>query len=750
MSPHFLLFMAVAVVLQSRIFAENQADIFSDSVVVTDTSSKGDQSPPDSSGKMYRLNRMVVTSPRIVRPRRPTAQPAKVFSSDEMASTAGVEGDICRYIATLPSTVSSLGENFDNALYVRGGRPSEVIFVVDGIELENINHFSQANGSGGPIGFINSDFVKEVDYFAGNAPVSYPSRLSSVIAINLKNGLFTQRRHSLGCKLNGGMFSTEGPFLKGNGSYVLACRYIDFSLFKRFIADLGIPRLGDAYFKGMYLGHKAGDLSITGLLSHNTFNWHYPVVETEDVSAQVHGNTIEEIQRIVQGGCGMTYQVQRETMSHRADVSVSFRDGGGNDSLHYFTDTFFVSRYAGNPVRKDSDTRFRVILTTKSDIIFGDTRFLTFGIRGNYQDYRFLTNDNRRYGLYVFCSDTGAFVVDLNKPPRKRLMHLDGLEASGYAELTSEADPFEWSIGMRADYYQLLRDVALSPRLAITLQKEGMGSLMATCGIEHQFPTEMPSLFFYFLSWFTEMSDDSATVQARSYLERLEPLRCYQAAVGYERQLASWMMLKADAYFKWYDREYHFVSPKTQEVFYVNAEQELALRPQNGQRRAFGVELTLNSPKRDGINYSIGGSIFDVKNRYSDGKWYDDWTNVRYTASFSLGIRLFHNHLISIGAQGHGGRPFCPESILVDCIGRKASMYEPGQQFYSQRLDRLFYTHLRYGFEKTFNRLSAELFVEILNLFNSQPTLEYRFNGEGFEQVKPFGILPIIGGTIEW
>ncbi|MBN1307481.1 MAG: TonB-dependent receptor [Chitinispirillaceae bacterium] len=751
MPLHFFLFLTITVFLQSRTFAENHTGTFSDSGSAIDTFSEGGQPQPDSVENIHRLKRMVVTSSRIVRTQRPTAQPEQVFSSEEVNSTAGAGGDICRYIATLPSTVSSLGENFDNALYVRGGRPAEVIFVVDGIELENINHFSQANGSGGPVGFINSDFVKKVDFFTGNAPVFYPSRLSSVIAIDLKSGSFTRRRNRLGCKLTGGMFSTDGPFLEGNGSYVLAGRYIDFSTLKRFINDRGIPRLGDLYIKGMHLGEKRGDLSLSGIFSYNAFNLHYPVVEAEDVSARLHENTIEESQRIVQGGCGIAYHLKREKVSHRTDISLSFRNGGSDDSLYSFSDTFFISRYADNPVRKDRDSRFRAVLTTKSDIAFGNARFLTFGMRGNYQQYRFYTNDNRCYqGLYTFCSDSGPIALERIELPRRRSMYLDGLEAGGHAELTAETDLLKRSIGVRFDYYQLLCDVALSPRLAITLRKESIGSFSATCGIGHQFPTDMPSLFFYFFSWFTEMSDDSAAVRARSFLELLKPLRCYQTSAGFERRIASWMELKTDAYVKWYDREYHFVSPKMQEVLYVNNEGEWTLHPQNSQRRAFGVELALNSPKRNGINYSIGGSIFDVKNRYSDGKWYDDWTNVRYTASFSLGIRLFYSHFLSIGAQGHGGRPFCPEVIVEDCIGRKSSIYEPGSRYYSQRLDRLFSTHLRYGFEKTFRRLSAELFVEVLNLFNNQPILEYRFNGEGFEEIKPFGILPIIGGKIVW
>ena len=162
------------------------------------------------------------------------------------------------------------------------------------------------------------------------------------------------------------------------------------------------------------------------------------------------------------------------------------------------------------------------------------------------------------------------------------------------------------------------------------------------------------------------------------------------------------------------------------------------------------MEVSLTSPKRDGITYAVGGSLFDVKNRYSDGNWYDDWTNVRYTVSFSFGIRLFRLHHFSVGGQGHGGRPYCPEFVVEDCIGRKSPMYESGGDYYSKQLDRFFSTNVRYGFEKSFHRVSTELFVEILNLLNSQPILEYRFNGETFGEVRPFGIVPIVGMNIVW
>ncbi|MBN1760697.1 MAG: hypothetical protein JW863_20380 [Chitinispirillaceae bacterium] len=158
----------------------------------------------------------------------------------------------------------------------------------------------------------------------------------------------------------------------------------------------------------------------------------------------------------------------------------------------------------------------------------------------------------------------------------------------------------------------------------------------------------------------------------------------------------------------------------------------------------------LSGEEKGLFTYSAGGSLFDVKNRYSDGKWYDDWTNIRYTGALSAGVRLLHRHHVSVSARVNGGRPYCPEIIVADCIGRKSSVFEPRQQYYSRRFDRLFATHARYGCELAIRRCTMELFVEVINVFNSQPVLEYRFNGIAFQEIRPCGILPIIGGKITW
>ena len=59
---------------------------------------------------------------------------------------------------------------------------------MDGIEIPNINHFSTQGASGGPVGIINSDLVREIKFYTGAFPTNRSGALSSVLDFSLYNG----------------------------------------------------------------------------------------------------------------------------------------------------------------------------------------------------------------------------------------------------------------------------------------------------------------------------------------------------------------------------------------------------------------------------------------------------------------------------------------------------------------------------------------------------------------------------------
>ena len=83
--------------------------------------------------------------------------PATKITQAEILSSAGTYGDFTRYLQLLPGVVGS--SDLSNDVLVRGGHPTENLFVVDGVEVPNINHFSLSGSNGGFTSMIDSTAV---------------------------------------------------------------------------------------------------------------------------------------------------------------------------------------------------------------------------------------------------------------------------------------------------------------------------------------------------------------------------------------------------------------------------------------------------------------------------------------------------------------------------------------------------------------------------------------------------------------
>ena len=103
-------------------------------------------------------------------PESPLSQ--KSIGVQEIEKNPGANRDISRVVGSLPGVAGVVTGGYRNDLLVRGGGPSENRFFYDGIEIPTINHFSTQGASGGPVGIIDADFIREVDFYAGNFPVS--------------------------------------------------------------------------------------------------------------------------------------------------------------------------------------------------------------------------------------------------------------------------------------------------------------------------------------------------------------------------------------------------------------------------------------------------------------------------------------------------------------------------------------------------------------------------------------------------
>ncbi|GAE83078.1 ferric aerobactin receptor [Bacteroides reticulotermitis JCM 10512] len=187
----------------------------------------------------------------------------RIIGLQEIEKSPGANRDISRIVQSYPGVgFSPIG--YRNDLIVRGGGPSENRFYLDGVEIPNINHFSTQGASGGPVGIINADLIREVNFYSGAFPGYSNNALSSVIDFKLRDG--NMDRNSLKATLGASEVSlSSNGHLSEKTSYLVSVR----QSYLQFLFDqLGLPFLPtftDAQFKIKTRLNAYNELTVLGL-----------------------------------------------------------------------------------------------------------------------------------------------------------------------------------------------------------------------------------------------------------------------------------------------------------------------------------------------------------------------------------------------------------------------------------------------------------------------------------------------------
>lgn len=170
--------------------------------------------------------------------------PAQNVTQTEILSSAGTYGDFSRYLQVLPGVVWV--SDLSNDVLVRGGHPTENLFVVDGIEVPNINHFSLSGSTGGFTSMIDSTAVGSMAMRSGVYDAGHSSRLSSLIEIHTRElGEARQAGNlSAGIAGAGGLYQRA---LARRGSLLLSAHRSILNLVTNDVGINGVP----TYTNGM-------------------------------------------------------------------------------------------------------------------------------------------------------------------------------------------------------------------------------------------------------------------------------------------------------------------------------------------------------------------------------------------------------------------------------------------------------------------------------------------------------------------
>ncbi len=186
----------------------------------------------------------------------------RTLGESEIARFPGGDRDLSKALQSIPGVGG--GANFRNDLIVRGGAPSENRFYLDGVEIPNINHFATQGSSGGPVGMINVDLVREAEVFTGAFPAARGNALSSVMEVRMKDGNDSRLSGTATAGTSDAGLTLDGP-LGRSGSFIASLRR---SYLQWVFGALGLPFLptyNDAQFKARLRLGEHDELTLLGL-----------------------------------------------------------------------------------------------------------------------------------------------------------------------------------------------------------------------------------------------------------------------------------------------------------------------------------------------------------------------------------------------------------------------------------------------------------------------------------------------------
>lgn len=180
----------------------------------------------------------------------------------EIEKSAGANRDVSKVVQNLPG-VGATDPN-RNDLIVRGGGPSENVFYLDGVEIPVINHFATQGSSGGAVGVINPDFVREIDFYTGAFPANRVNALSSVMEIRQKDGSGDRLHTKLSVGASDAALTLDGP-IGSKSTFIVSARQSYLQLLFKAIGLPFLPTYNDFQVKYKYRLNAKNELTFIGI-----------------------------------------------------------------------------------------------------------------------------------------------------------------------------------------------------------------------------------------------------------------------------------------------------------------------------------------------------------------------------------------------------------------------------------------------------------------------------------------------------
>ena len=641
----------------------------------------------------------------------------RTINASEISKSPGGNRDISKVISNLPGVSSS--SSFRNDIIIRGGAPSENRFFLDGIEIQTINHFSTQGSSGGPVGILNVNFIREVDLYTGAFPANRGNALSSVMELKQIEGNDEEISGSFTVGSSDAGLTLNTPISK-KSTLLLSVRrsYLQF-LFKALKLPF-LPTYNDMQFKYTYKPNNKNQFNFLGIAAIDDFTLNPGINEGEKDSMQLAQNN---------------YNLNNLVINNQWNYTA------GGTWRHFFSNSnlfFVMSRsHLNNTALKYldyADVTSQKILDYKSEEIENKTRLeynferneYTINVGANLEDATYLNNTKQNFtvGDSIF---TGVVNADLNF-----------LKYGAFTQIgkTYFSNKLVASFGLRIDgnsFTESKNTPNLSPRLSLAFNLNEKISLNSNIGRFYQLPT-------YTILGFED--DGKYLNKDASYIS------CDHLVVGIEYNPSSYSKITLESFYKSY-ANYPFSVLDSISLanlggdFGVIGNEDIS---SISKGNSYGVEL-LAQQKMSSSIYGIL-SVTYYRSRFEDKKGdlvASTWDN-RFILNMTAGKKFKRNIELGLKYRYSGGAPYTPIDLINSSNKAIWDINQRGVLDYNllntKRLNGQHGLDIRVDKKWFFKSWSLNAYIDIENILNAKRQLPSEYG------IDP-NLGPLVAGTGE-
>jgi outer membrane receptor for ferrienterochelin and colicin len=618
----------------------------------------------------------------------------RTIGIQDIEKNPGGNRDISKVIQSFPGVAST--PNYRNDVIVRGGGASENRFYLDDVEIPNLNHFATQGASGGPVGIINVDFIRTVDFYSGAFPADRGNALSSIIDMKQIDGSKDKLNFKLTLGASDYGLSMDGPLGKKT-TFLLSARRSYLKLLFSALKLPFLPTYNDIQFKTKIDFDKKHQLTIIGLgaIDQNKLN-----LNANKTEAQRYILSYLPVNDQWNYTLGVVYKQFRK---NSYDTWVLSRNMLRNS----------IYKYKDN----DKSNPDNLIQDYKSDEIENKLRFEN---TSRYNNFKITYGAGLEYDKYTNKTFQRIFINGAEQSLNyNSFIEIYKWNFFGQVSKGILGERLNLSFGLRADGNSFNPSMSnplnqISPRFSAGWSITDRWSLNFNVGRYYQLPA------YTTLGY---RDSDGVLVNKQNDLRYIS-VDHYVLGVGYQDnknvQVTLEGFYKSYMHYPFSVRDSISLASKGAD-FSTFGDEEVS---STSKGRAYGAELLFRIKMLKGFNvllsYTFVRSEFTAKTKkYIPSAW-----DNRHLVTFTVSKKFKYNWYIGMKWKFLGGGPYTPydltQSSLISAWNVQGRAYLDYGQYNTLRLKSYHQLDIRLDKEFYWRKWSLNIYADVQNIYNSK------------------------------